>query len=215
MRDSTVPVRSLLLLGAAALGLFFLVGLAGSPPAQALVICGNGICEAGVPPLGEDCEVCPEDCGGQCSICGNGFCIGSEDCASCSDDCGTCPGATDTDGDGVYDDVDNCVYTANPGQADCDGDGKGDACDDTNGTYQQSGSPQICYLDGYTAGSGSWAYGYTETLFVDTSSCNSPDVWSTSSSSFYCSDLSWPYDCCSRWYGVFNCSLHFGYYSCH
>ncbi len=36
--------------------------------------------------------------------------------------------AVDTDGDGVTDDVDNCVAVANPGQKDTDGDGVGDAC---------------------------------------------------------------------------------------
>ena len=35
----------------------------------------------------------------------------------------------DTDGDGVFDDVDNCPVTANPGQEDGDGDTFGDACD--------------------------------------------------------------------------------------
>jgi len=36
----------------------------------------------------------------------------------------------DQDGDGVSDDLDNCVDTANPDQADLDGDGLGDACDE-------------------------------------------------------------------------------------
>ncbi|MCB9687475.1 MAG: VCBS repeat-containing protein [Alphaproteobacteria bacterium] len=36
---------------------------------------------------------------------------------------------TDTDGDGVPDGSDTCVFVANPGQADGDGDGTGDACD--------------------------------------------------------------------------------------
>jgi N-acetylglucosamine-6-sulfatase len=42
---------------------------------------------------------------------------------------------TDSDGDGVADDIDNCLSVANPDQADTDGDGVGDACDgiDTTG----------------------------------------------------------------------------------
>lgn len=39
------------------------------------------------------------------------------------------PPAGDSDGDGVADDLDNCVDTANPDQTDADGDGFGDACD--------------------------------------------------------------------------------------
>lgn len=37
---------------------------------------------------------------------------------------------TDTDGDGIPDNVDNCPNTPNPDQADLDGDGIGDVCDD-------------------------------------------------------------------------------------
>ena len=36
----------------------------------------------------------------------------------------------DSDGDGVFDDTDNCINTVNPNQADSDNDGLGDACDD-------------------------------------------------------------------------------------
>ena len=41
----------------------------------------------------------------------------------------TPPPCTDTDTDGVCDEVDNCVNTPNPDQTDTDGDGVGDACD--------------------------------------------------------------------------------------
>jgi hypothetical protein len=41
--------------------------------------------------------------------------------------------ATDTDGDGVADAVDNCPITANASQKDTDGDGQGDTCDDSDG----------------------------------------------------------------------------------
>ena len=37
---------------------------------------------------------------------------------------------TDTDGDGIMDDVDNCPDTANSDQSDIDNDGYGDVCDD-------------------------------------------------------------------------------------
>ena len=40
-------------------------------------------------------------------------------------------GQSDSDNDGVKDDVDNCVATANADQADSDNDGIGDACDST------------------------------------------------------------------------------------
>lgn len=216
MQDSTRWTPSLLLLGTATVALFTFVAFTDPQPTQAIQICGDGVCQSDGTPFGEDCEICPEDCGGPCSICGNSFCTSPESCSSCSADCGTCPGDTDTDGDGVFDDVDNCVTTANPGQADCDGDGTGDACDDLNGNYEPVGFPEICYLTGFQSGSGSYAYGYEEQLFTDTSSCNSPDMWSQSTTpSHFCSDLPDPYDCCTRWFGFFECSQHFNIYSCH
>ncbi len=54
-----------------------------------------------------------------------------------NDSCANAGG--DTDGDGVCDNVDNCVNTANPNQADNDGDGIGNVCDDTpNGSSEPS-----------------------------------------------------------------------------
>ncbi|MFQ5877152.1 MAG: thrombospondin type 3 repeat-containing protein [Acidobacteriota bacterium] len=42
-------------------------------------------------------------------------------------------GSTDSDGDGVADNLDNCPDTPNAGQVDGDGDGLGDACDNCSG----------------------------------------------------------------------------------
>jgi hypothetical protein len=49
--------------------------------------------------------------------------------------------APDTDGDGVRDDVDNCVGIPNPSQADADGDTVGDVCDDTAEVVLESVHP--------------------------------------------------------------------------
>ena len=78
------------------------------------------------------------------------FCTGSEYCNEDTDGCGStgdpcfpqiCDEITDScsgpdfDGDGVPDDLDNCVYQYNPGQEDLDGDGVGDACDNCPRIY--------------------------------------------------------------------------------
>ncbi|MFN2375962.1 MAG: thrombospondin type 3 repeat-containing protein [Candidatus Binatia bacterium] len=54
-----------------------------------------------------------------------------------------CSSATDTDGDGVADECDNCISTANAGQADCDADGAGDACD-VETESDADGIPDAC-----------------------------------------------------------------------
>jgi cysteine-rich repeat protein len=46
----------------------------------------------------------------------------------CDETTDTCSGA-DSDGDGIPDSLDNCIYQYNPGQEDADGDVVGDACD--------------------------------------------------------------------------------------
>lgn len=43
-----------------------------------------------------------------------------------------CPAESDSDGDGIPDDEDNCPDTSNPAQEDTDGDGIGDACEDSD-----------------------------------------------------------------------------------
>ncbi|MCC7292635.1 MAG: thrombospondin type 3 repeat-containing protein [Phycisphaerales bacterium] len=52
-------------------------------------------------------------------------------------------GPGDTDGDGVCDNVDNCVDVYNPDQADRDGDGVGDACDECPDDPYKTG-PGVC-----------------------------------------------------------------------
>ena len=52
------------------------------------------------------------------------------------------PPCTDTDGDGICDNIDNCVNVSNPDQADIDNDGLGDACDDNNASSNNISSCQ-------------------------------------------------------------------------
>lgn len=60
---------------------------------------------------------------------------------------GTGGGGTDTDGDGIYDNADNCPDTPNPDQTDTDGDGLGDACDPSSAVIEIGATvdPQTAY----------------------------------------------------------------------
>ena len=108
-------------------------------PSDCATPCGNGVCDGGETPdeCAADCgpcgddicgfqetaESCPNDC---LAGCGDGLCdpdVG-EGLISCPADC-----ATDADGDGIEDDVDNCPNLANDEQEDYDEDGAGDVCD--------------------------------------------------------------------------------------
>jgi len=60
---------------------------------------------------------------------GDGVCDNDDNCASTYN-----PGQEDMDKDGVGDACDNCKATANPGQEDMDKDGVGDACDNCKAT---------------------------------------------------------------------------------
>ena len=104
--------------------------------------CESGICDSGKCSTGGACNNGKKDgtetdvdCGGSCNGCDIGqICLDGGDCLS--ENCkpgeafGLCfePGL-DTDGDGILDDVDNCIRNSNPDQADFDLDGIGDVCD--------------------------------------------------------------------------------------
>jgi hypothetical protein len=61
---------------------------------------------------------------------GDGVCDDVDNCLDTYN-----PSQEDLDGDGVGDACDNCVFTPNPDQSDADGDGVGDACDNCPDTY--------------------------------------------------------------------------------
>ncbi|TKJ17388.1 hypothetical protein CEE44_02535 [Candidatus Woesearchaeota archaeon B3_Woes] len=91
------------------------------------------------------------DCGGSCEGCEEGdFCDIDDDCLSdlrCIG--GICK--SDSDGDGILNQDDNCPYESNLDQLDMDGDGLGDACDDDiDGDGLSNEFEQMYNLDPYS-----------------------------------------------------------------
>jgi cysteine-rich repeat protein len=109
---------------------------------------------------------CPE------SYCGDGVLESPEACDDfntqdgdgCDLDCSV---STDSDGDGVFDGIDNCVGDFNPSQSDEDQDGIGDTCDvqecgniviegdegcDDGNLFAGDGCSPACSLENYSAG---------------------------------------------------------------
>ena len=67
-------------------------------------------------------------------------------------------GMTDSDGDGIADEADNCPTTANPGQEDGNGDGIGDACEACAAPYMVDIERTSPTTGTFTAGNSFWHY---------------------------------------------------------
>ncbi len=110
---------------------------------------GDGICDQV-----DNCPLIPNPDQADCDNDNEGdVCETDSDNDNVPDACDICVGndATgDTDGDGICDDLDNCVFIMNVDQADCDNDGEGDVCEiDTDGDNIPDGC-DICTGDDAT-----------------------------------------------------------------
>jgi hypothetical protein len=147
-----------------------------------------------------DYDACRRECGGVCEQ----YCL--DNYYFCLDGCQF----TDSDGDGVTDDDDNCSNTPNSTQADCDGDSIGDACDPLNGNFVPSGTKSVCASRVETSIQFNRVVirpkvTYQQT-YIDTSSCSSAPRNKHFVYGFVC------YDCCTKeccWQAVLSTSDRF------
>jgi len=105
-------------------------------PEAGEICCGDLVSTEGCG-IGTECDSCcgPSlcECYGyyKCLSCGDGACeYPYENPCACPQDCPWNCNNGDTDGDGIPDSWDNCVFTPNPVQKDSDSDNIGDACDE-------------------------------------------------------------------------------------
>ena len=119
---------------------------------------------------------CEAACQGDFSLC-NQDCPNCASCRRVRELCLNRCARGDADGDGVFDDVDNCPLDWNTDQADCDGDGIGNACDPVNATYVVAIPERTCMTDKDDHVLYVTFEHKVEWLEHDVSACGAPDRW--------------------------------------